>query len=98
MKITRHHTVVVTYAIISGETGTFGGGPNGGSAFDVAFAIDKGIQNALDRLGGQYMTNTVELQQVSSVPLEIKDGAVFLAVTVVARLEPNKMKDMRFVK
>ena len=98
MKITRHKTVVVPYAILS-DSKSWGGGPDeSGSASAVAMTIDTGIEKALLILGGEYMTNTQKLQNVTATPLEMGDGSVFLIVTVIATLTPNKMADMRFLK
>lgn len=97
MKITRHKTVMASYAVVSsGGRGT--GYFNDGEGHGVEQIIDRGIERALDILGGEYMTNTVMIQSVSTSPIPLVDGTVFLAITVIATLEPNKMKDMRFVK
>lgn len=96
MKITRHKTVIVPYAIVTNK-GSFGGmNVNGGTTSYISQVIDLGIEDALAQLDGMYMTNTAMIKGMSATPLELGDGSVFLAITVIATLEPNKMKDMRF--
>ena len=99
-RIVRHQTIIDTYAAVS-TNGSWGGyidEENQGSAYAVETNVDQAIQQALDILGGRYMTNTKELRSVTTVPLTMGDGSVFLIITVTASLEPNKMRDMRFLK
>lgn len=96
MKITRHKTVM-TFAVVS-SGGQGHGYFHDGEGHSVEQIVDQGIERALDILAGEYMTNTVMVQSVSTSPIPLADGTVYLAITVIATLTPNKMADMRFLK